>query len=91
MADARSAMDVLRDPERRIAIALLSPSMSKAAQRERASGVEPEPDSAQPALLRVLRLAVEQLDTQLASEAVAPTRAFDVDEFLPPLPDHLQP
>lgn len=87
---AREAMDVLRDPERRAAAAILSPSMSDAARRARAATM-PDDDPAEEVALRALARIADWIDGDLAASATRPPRAAIVDRSLPPLPGHLDP
>ncbi|HSW41018.1 MAG TPA: hypothetical protein VLM76_00720 [Patescibacteria group bacterium] len=92
VAEARAAMDILRDPVRREAAALLAPSMSPAAALKRASGPEPDVDpEAMDTILRFLAQALVEIDAELVTQAVVPPRRLDVDGVLPPLPAYLEP
>ena len=92
VSEARTAMDILRDPLRREAATLLAPSMSAAASLKRASGEGPVGDvEAIDTALRFLAQVLEDVDTELIAEAVVPSRQFDVDSMLPPLPGSLEP
>lgn len=92
VAEARAAMDILRDPLRREAAALLAPSMSPAAALKRANGPAPDTDAeAIDTLLRLLAEALVGIDAELTTQAVIPARRLDVDSLLPPLPAYLEP
>lgn len=84
-------MDALRDPEQRAAMALLAPSMSIAARNVRRRAIAQQIDPAEDILLPYLGYAIQELDSRLAATAVVPRRDFEIDKYLPPLPDHLRP
>ena len=91
VADARAAMDALRDPTQRAAAVILSPSMSDAARRARAAGATASPDPATGILLRLLAVVADAIDADLAASAQRPSRTDLVDQVMPPLPGHLEP
>lgn len=89
--EARQAMDILRDPTRRSAAAVLAPSMARSVQRRRSAAVAPVDSDALGIVLRAVGSALDDLDAVTRLGAVVPSRAHLVDEALPPLPDHLAP
>lgn len=91
VAEARAAMDALRDPVQRAAAEVLAPSMSHAARRARAAGAAASNDPAGETLLRVLATVADWIDHDLAGMAHRPSRADLVDQVLPTLPGHLEP
>ncbi len=91
VAEARAAMDALRDPTQRAAAEILTPSMSHAARRARAAGATESDDSATEILLRALVPVADWIDHDLAATARRPWRADLVDHVLPALPGHLEP
>ena len=92
VADARRAMDTLRDERRRAAAEMLAPSMTQEARRAR---TEPPPTAAVTEsvtlLLQFLRVAVEELDAELSRSAARPSLQRDLCTYLPPLTDYLRP
>ena len=90
VADARAAMDALRNPVERSAAEILAPSMSQAARRQRAAGEGEDEDPALEIVLRALAVAADALDRELASTGRRPPRVHLVEEVLPRLPDHLK-
>lgn len=90
--EARAAMDVLRDPVRREAAALLAPTMCPAAVSRRAQLDEMEQDPAGlDVLLRFLAVALDEVDAGLVAEAHIPPRRHGFETYLPPLPAYLEP
>lgn len=84
MHEARRAMDMLRDDRRREAAALLAPSMSQAAARQRSKPPETKQAAAATlTLMRVLRLAIDQIDADLLRGVRLPRITRDVRYYLP--------
>lgn len=90
VAEARAAMDALRNPTERAAAEILAPSMAHAARRDRAAGAR-DADPAMEILLRALATVADWIDRDLAATAQRPSRADLVDQVLPALPGHLEP
>lgn len=91
VAEARAAMDALRNPVERSAAEILAPSMSEVARRLRAAGAGEDEDPALDIVLRALAVAADALDRDLALTARRPPRVHLVDLVLPRLPEHLEP
>jgi hypothetical protein len=91
VAEARAAMDALRDPTQRAAAEILAPSMSHAARRTRAAGATASHDHATEILLRALAVVADAIDGDLAASARRPSRVDLVNQVLPALPGHLEP
>ena len=84
MHEARRAMDVLRDDRRREAAALLAPSMSQAAVRERSKPPATwQAAEATSTLMRILRLAIDEIDADLVRAVRPPHIERDVRQYLP--------
>lgn len=91
VAEARAAMDSLRNPLQRAAAELLAPSMSYAARRERAVRLNEDREPGIEIVLRLLSIVADQMDRDLASAVVLPRRPHLVGEMLPALTNHLEP